>query len=125
AAVTEVSSGCIALVGVGGVTPLCLSLALSWGGLSVQGQLAAALPEERLLTPSFWGWRLLHGVISGAVAMLLFHLFPPDRATVGGAPAALPYSVSVSASVMLLLLSFLAMLCFSEKKAGKTKQGVL
>ena len=47
------------------------------------------------------------------------------RATVGGAPAALPYSVSVSASVMLLLLSFLAMLCFSEKKAGKTKQGVL
>lgn len=121
AAILEVSCGCIALAGTGGLTPLWLSLALSWGGLSVQGQLAAALPGERLLTPGFWSWRLLHGCASGGVALLLFHLFPPDRATVGGRPDALPYSVSAAASVMLLFLSFLTMLCFSEKKAGKTE----
>ena len=125
AAILEVSCGCIALAGADGLTPLWLSLALSWGGLSVQGQLAAALPGERLLTPRFWIWRLVHGCCSGGVALILFHLFPPDRATVGGSPAPLPYSVSAAASLMLLFLSFLTMLCFSEKKAGKNEQGVV
>ena len=125
AAILEVSCGCIALAGADGLTPLWLSLALSWGGLSVQGQLAAALPGERPLTSRFWVWRLVHGCCSGGVALFLFHLFPPDRATVGGRPDALPYSVSAAASVMLLLLSFLTMLCFSEKKTGNTAQGVV
>lgn len=120
AALLEVSCGCVALAGMGTLAPFWLSLCLSWSGLSVQGQLAAALPGERLLTARFWGWRLLHGVCSGALTLLLFHLFPPDRWTVGSRPAALPYSVSAAASLMLLLLSFLAMLCFSGKSTGKT-----
>ena len=125
ASLLEVSCGCVAIAGLGQQTPLWLSLALSWGGLSVQGQLAAALPEEKVITLRFWCLRLLHGAVSGGIAVLLFRLFPPDRATVSGGSAAIPYSVSVSASVMLLLLSFLAMLCFSEKKAGKTESSVL
>lgn len=118
AAVTEVSCGCVALAGGGALTPLWLSLALSWGGLSVQGQLAAVLPQERIIGWRFWRWRLCHGVLSGGVAMGLFALFPLHRDTMADGATALPYSVSVAASLMLLLLSFLAMLCFSEKKTG-------
>ena len=103
------------------LTPLWLSLAIGWGGLSVQGQLAAVLPEEQLLGWRFWRWRLLHGALSGGVAMGLFALFPIHRDTMQGGTAVVPYSVSVAATLMLLLLSFLAMLCFSdfsEKKTG-------
>ena len=122
AAVTEVSCGCIALTGSGSLAPLWLSLTLSWGGLSVQGQLVAVLPQERIWGWRFWKWRLLHGVVSGGVAMGLFALFPTARDTMVGDAAVIPYSVSVAATLMLLLLSFLAMLCFSdfsEKKTGK------
>lgn len=118
AAVTEVSCGCVALAGGGALTPLWLSLTLSWGGLSVQGQLAAILPQERIIGWRFWRWRLCHGVLSGGMAMGLFALFPIHRDTMADGVTALPYSVSVAASLMLLLLSFLAMLCFSEKKTG-------
>lgn len=121
AAVTEVSCGCVALAGGGVLTPLWLSLALSWGGLSVQGQLAAVLPQERVLGWRFWRWRVLHGALSGGLAMALFALFPIHRSTISSDTTVVPYSVSVAATLMLLLLSFLAMLCFSqfsEKKTG-------
>ena len=117
AGLLEVSCGCIAGAGLP-TAPLWLSLMLSWGGLSVQGQLAAALPEERLLGPRFWGWRLAHGAVSGGVALVLFHLFPTSLETMGGTPTALPYSVSAQGSAMLLCLTFLAMLYFSQKKTG-------
>lgn len=121
AAVTEVSCGCIAVAGGGLLTPLWLSLTLSWGGLSVQGQLAATLPQEKVIGLHFWRWRLLHGAVSGGLAMALFALFPIHRDTMQNGAAVVPYSVSVAATLMLLLLSFLAMLCFSdfsEKKTG-------
>lgn len=118
AALLEVSGGCVAVAGLGGLTPLWLSLTLSWAGLSVQGQLAAALPEERLLTGYFWRWRLTHGLLSGGVALALFHLFPPSDLTGGGQPEAVLFSVSASGSVMLLFLCFLTMLYFSQKKTG-------
>lgn len=121
AAVTEVSCGCVALAGRSALTPLWLSLTLSWGGLSVQGQLAAVLPQERVIGWRFWRWRLLHGMLSGGLAMGLFALFPIHAETLAPDTAVVPYSVSVAATLMLLLLSFLAMLCFSdfsEKKTG-------
>lgn len=121
AAITEVSCGCIALADGGMLTPLWLSLALSWGGLSVQGQLAAALPQERILGRRFWCWRLCHGAVSGGLAMGLFALCPIAYGTLADDAVVIPYSVSVAATLMLLLLSFLAMLCFSdfsEKKTG-------
>ena len=121
AAVTEVSCGCIALADGGALTPLWLSLALSWGGLSVQGQLAAALPQVRIIGWRFWKWRLCHGILSGGLAMGLFALFPIAYGTLADDAVVIPYSVSVAATLMLLLLSFLAMICFSdfsEKKTG-------
>lgn len=124
AAILEVSCGCVALAGMPR-TPLWLSLALGWGGLSVQGQIAAALPEERLLTTRFFGFRILQGVLSAGVSAGLFALFPVRIHTAVGTPQALPYSVSVQGSVMLLCLCFLAMLCFSEKKTGNCRKGML
>ncbi len=121
AAITEVSCGCVALASHGALTPLWLSLTISWGGLSVQGQLAAVLPQERLIGWRFWRWRILHGLLSGGLAMALFALFPIHRSTLNSDAAVIPYSVSVAATLMLLLLSFLAMVCFSnfsEKKTG-------
>ena len=121
AAVTEVSCGCIALAGSGMLAPLWLSLTLSWGGLSVQGQLAAVLPRMRVIGWRFWKWRLLHGAVSGALSLGMFALFPIHQSTLQSDAAVVPYSVSVAATLMLLLLSFLAMLCFSnfsEKKTG-------
>jgi len=123
AALLEVSCGCIALAGTGELAPLWLSLCMSWSGLSVQGQLAAALKDQRVLGLRFWGWRLIHGLLSGGLSMALFRLIPADLPTghIGGGLSTLPYSVSAAASLMLLLLSFLAMLCFSPKKTGKTE----
>lgn len=118
AVITEVSSGCIALAG-GFAHPFLLSLALSWAGLSVQGQIAASIPKGTVWCPHFWGWRLFHGITSGILATLLFTLIPTDVATMENGVTAVPHGVSFSASVMLLLLSFLAMLCFSPKKTGK------
>jgi len=120
AAITEVSCGCIALAGGGALTPLWLSLTLSWGGLSVQGQLAAVLPQERVIGWRFWRWRVLHGALSGGAATALFALFPIHRDTIAADATVVPYSVSVAATLMLLLLSFLAMVCFSQKNEKST-----
>lgn len=122
AALLEVSCGCVALAGSDTLAPLWLSLCLSWGGLSVQGQLSAAIKGQRILTPYFWTWRLLHGILSGSMALLLFHFFPVS-ASAGNlnAPPLRPVSVSAAASFMLLLLCFLAMLSFCKKKTGKTE----
>ncbi len=118
AGMTEVSCGCIALAGGGTFAPFWLCLCLGWGGLSVQGQLAVAVGNKtQVLTPSFFLARLIHGVVSGILAMLLFRFIPADLPTVSG-PAATPFYASSSASVMLLIFSFLAMLCFYPKKTG-------
>ncbi len=125
AAITEVSCGCIALVGSGELAPFWLSVAMGWAGLSVQGQLAAALPGVRVLGPGFWSWRLVCGTLAGAMSMGLFALFPHALDTMGSGVIALPHQVSAAASIMLLLLSFLAMLCFSSKKGGNLSQDVI
>ena len=124
AGILEVSCGCIALAGMP-QAPLWLSLCLGWGGLSIHGQLAAALPEEKVITPRFWWWRLVHGAISGGLAWGLFALFPPKQSAGVNNLSPLPFTVSATASYMLLVLCFLTMLCFFEKKAGKTAEDVL
>ncbi len=127
AMLTEVSCGCIALTGNGTLTPFWLCLCLGWGGLSVQGQLAVALKTnggKPLLTRIFWCGRLVHGCISGIIATLLFWLIPVDLPTVS-APQTSAFYTSAPTSVVLLLLSFTAMLCFYPKKTGNSSKDVL
>lgn len=125
-AITEVSCGCIALAGRYHAAPFVLSICLGWGGLSVQGQLSALMGDE--LRSSCWRrWRLIHGMISGVIAMMLFRLFPAATLTAGGGHVieTAPYSVSAIASVMLLLLSFLSMWLFSAKSTGNPSKSMI
>lgn len=127
AMLTEVSCGCIAIAGSGTLAPFWLCLCLGWGGLSVQGQLVVALKgqrNEKVLTSAFWGGRLVHGCVSGLIATLLFRIIPVDLPTIS-TPSATPFYASASASVMLLLFSFTAMLCFYPKKTGNSPKDVL
>lgn len=124
AGILEVSCGCIAMAGMP-LAPLWLSLCLGWGGLSIHGQLAAALPGEKVITPRFWCWRMVQGVISSGLAWGLFALFPPKQSVGVYNLSPLPFTVSAAASHMLLILCFLTMLCFSEKKGGKNAYDVL
>ena len=64
-------------------------------------------------------------IIAILVNTVVFALFPVRIQTSSQAAQTLLYSVSVPASAMLLLLCFLAMLCFSEKKTGNYTTGVL
>ncbi len=125
AGLLEVSCGCISFANAGELAPFWLSVCMGWGGLSVQGQLIAAVSDRRVISGAFWYARLFHAVASGVASMLLFRLFPADLPTMAGQATALPYSVSAGASFMLLLLSFLAMLTFSQKNTGKTVNSVL
>lgn len=125
AAVMEVSCGCLSLTPRTELTPFWMSLCLSWGGLSVHGQVAAALNGESILNLGFFATRFIHGTVSGCISLLLFRLLPVGSgavvtamAPVGGGNA--PVCVSPAASCMLLLLTFLAMLCFSPKNTGKS-----
>lgn len=127
AMLTEVSCGCIAIAGSGTLAPFWLCLCLGWGGLSVQGQLAVALKGrngDKVLTRAFLGGRLVHGCVSGLIATALFRFIPIDLPTVNQ-PSATPFYASPSASMMLLILSFTAMLCFYPKKTGNLSQDVL
>ena len=118
--ILEVSCGCVAAVGAP-MAPLWLSWCIGWGGLSVHGQLAATLPEEKVINPAFWGWRILHCLLSGVITLGFFHFFPPNKSVANPTVSPLPFSVSSTATTMLLLLCFLTMLCFSEKKTGKNQ----
>lgn len=125
-AVTEVSCGCIALAGRYPAAPFMISMCIGWGGLSVQGQLSALLGDE--LRDSQWRWwRIIHGTVSGIIAMILFRLFPAATITsvIGPGIEAAPYSVSAVASAMLLLLSFLAMWLFSAKSTGNPDKSMI
>ncbi len=127
AMITEVSCGCIAIAGGGTLAPFWLCLCLGWGGLSVQGQLAVALRShngEKMLTKAFMAGRLVHGCVSGLIATGLFAFIPVDLPTVSQ-PSATPFYASPAASMMLLLLSFTAMLCFYPKKTGNLSQDML
>lgn len=127
AMLAEVSCGCIAIAGGGTLAPFWLCVCLGWGGLSVQGQLAVALKgarDEKILIPAFWAARLIHGCVSGLIATLLFRFIPVDLPTVS-TPTATPFYASAPASVMLLLFSFTAMLCFYPKKTGNPSKDVL
>ncbi len=125
-AVTEVSCGCVALAGSYDGAPLLISLCLGWGGLSVQGQLSALLGSE--LRGSHWRlWRVIHGALSGVIATGLFHLFPAAAHTSAGGSTVItdPFSVSATASVMLLVLSFMAMWLFSAKSTGNPNKSMI
>lgn len=75
----EVSCGCLA-VASSPAMPLLLGTILGFGGLSVHGQLAAALADTPLIRGDFFAARLLQALLSGAITAFLFRLWPQSNA---------------------------------------------
>lgn len=128
AGITEVSCGCMALAAWEPMAPFWLGLCLGWGGLSVHGQVWAALRGQLPPDSGFFLGRLLHGVLAGCLSLLLFYWIPaPGRAAdaMASGDTALPFSVTCAASLALLGFTFLAMLTFSPKNTGKNAPDVI
>lgn len=102
----EVSCGCLESAASGAASPMMLGLAIGWGGLSVHCQIAATVHRHRLIDSGFWGARLLHGVLTGTLAMVLFHIWPVSIQTGGNQSGAIvrPFAGSAISAVALLMV---------------------
>ena len=114
----EVSCGCLEAVSSGAATPLILGLAIGWGGLSVHCQISAIVHEERLLDLGFWGARLLHGVLTGVLSLILFRLWPEPIATGASDPSAIVRPFAGSAITAVALLMVCGMLLLVTENGG-------
>lgn len=75
--ILEVTNGCAAATGAGGMTAVLLSAAiLGFSGISVQFQVISLVKESGISTKSFILTRFLHAAISVLLALLLFSIFP-------------------------------------------------
>lgn len=110
----EVSCGCVEAAGVGATAPFWLGFALGWGGLSVHGQLAAALQQLSLIDAAFFRARLLHGLLGGILSALLFRWFPVPPAAVSAGTAVLSSlsdnSIAGTTALLLMCVLFLVTL---------------
>ncbi len=116
--ITEVSCGALEVSKLGEMTPFLLGMTLGWGGLSVHGQLAAALSPLGLMDSGFFVSRLIHGLLGGAFSLVLFRFIPitvPAFATASGARAELFATSSLAGGAALLLLCLMHLLSVKIK----------
>ncbi|MBO5797220.1 MAG: hypothetical protein J6R77_02615 [Clostridia bacterium] len=125
----EVSCGSVAVAGSmaeGAGLAFLLGATLGWGGVSVHCQIGGILSEYGLPGKDYWLARGWHALLGGGLSALLFRFLPmpADRvvATVGSPsafPAVRPVSVSVAASVTMLLLCGVFLLTASRKNENR------
>lgn len=115
---TEVTSGCVAASRAGEFSLLLLGFTVGFGGLSVHCQVAAALRGTGVITLSFFSARLLQGMLTAGLTILLSRLFPISLSAF--APVAertvRPFYGSVVLSVSLLLLCGIFLLSVVPEK---------
>ena len=103
-------TGMAALTGAG---PALYAFGLAFGGLCVHLQVFSFFSELPLSKASFFLWRLLHGLLSAGIFLLLERLLPvPAQQVWAVSGAALEYGVTASTaagglSLLLMCLSFL------------------
>lgn len=114
-AILEVSSGCLELAGK--VPPFVLAFFMCFGGVSVHCQVKSLAPA---CTRHFFAYRLLHGMLGGVFAAVLFYVVPLS------APTALPsetrlqlFTVSPLASLACLCMCLAFLL---QKRIDKSTQ---
>lgn len=110
----EVSCGSVAVAGsaADGVwLAFLLGATLGWGGVSVHCQLGGILSEYNVLGKDYFLARGWHALLGGGLSALLFRFLPMPADTaiatsvsVSTFPVVRPVSVSVAASVAMLLL---------------------
>lgn len=120
----EVSCGCVEAAGAGPLAPFLLGFFMGWGGLSVHCQLAASLYMYKLIDLRFFLFRLLHGLLGGGLATVLFRLvpLPLDAFKPMQDAVVVPYATSAAASVALLAMC--GMLLFAGEAGGKSGGGL-
>lgn len=110
----EVSNGCMSVAGSGlrgmGLFFL-LGVAVGWGGVSVHCQIGGIFSETKVVTKGYILARAWHALLGGALSALLIRVVPLPSPTGAAVTAAVvsavpvqPVSVSVTASVALLLM---------------------
>lgn len=117
----EVSCGCVEAARAGVAAPLLLGIAMGWGGLSVHCQLAATLREHKLMDKSFFAARAVHGLLGGALSLLLFRFVPIAVSTFSPAADAMvvPFYTSATASLALLAMCALLLLTTTRKNCSR------
>ena len=103
AGLLEVSSGCLEVAGSDTFLPFLLGFFLGFGGLSVQCQVRAILAEYPACCRQFFGFRVLHGLLSGCFAALLSRVVPLSVTTLADGTAQLRlFTASPAVSVAML-----------------------
>ncbi|MEE1064566.1 MAG: hypothetical protein UH249_00365 [Acutalibacteraceae bacterium] len=115
---TEVTGGCISAAEE---LPVSVqAIVMGWAGLSVHCQIMTCIRQTGLRYGYFAVSRLIHGILATIVAQLLFRLFPCETDVFSTATGVMPelYSVSIPASVSMLLLAmiFITDLSFRQTK---------
>lgn len=128
-ALWEVSCGSVAVAGSmadGAGVAFLLGATLGWGGVSVHCQIGGILSEYDLPDKTYWLARGWHALLGGGLSALLFRFLPMPAervvATVGSPsafPAVRPVSVSVAASVVMLLLCGVFLLTAAGKNENR------
>ena len=109
----EVTGGCAAAAGRGGMAALLLcAFFCGFGGFSVQCQILAAVSKAGIPTLPFLFSRPLQGALSCGMLLLLLQFFPIELPVFASAAAPLPvpFSVSAPASIAMLMLGAVCLL---------------
>lgn len=119
----EVSSGCVVLSGERAPSVFLLGCFLGFGGLSVHCQVRSILSAHTDVLRHFFTFRLLHGLLGGCLAALLYRVIPLPVHTLSAGQAKLDlFTASPSVSVVLLAMCVAFLLYPSEKNIAKRRK---
>lgn len=109
----EVSCGCAEAAACRAAAPLLLGMILGFGGLSVHGQVAAAVAGYPLIDRRFFEARIIQALLGGAFSVLLFRMVPLPQPTLAAADGSTVqwFTTSVTATAALLSLCGIWLLC--------------
>ena len=105
----EVSSGCLSACADAPVSYFLLGFLLGFAGISVQCQVRALLQARPAVCRRLFTYRLLHGLLTGLLAVLLFSVVPLPAAVIAADAARIQwFTVSPYASLAMLALCMTA-----------------
>lgn len=108
----EVSSGCLSACADAPVSYFLLGLLLGFAGISVQCQVRALLRAHPAVCRRLFTYRLLHGLLTGLLAVLLFSVVPLPAAVIAADAARIQW-FTASPYVSLAMLALCMTACFS------------
>lgn len=117
----EVSSGCVTLAGENAPSMFLFGFFLGFGGLSVQCQVRAIMQAHPAALRRFFTFRLLHGLLGGGLAAVLYRVIPLPVHTLSAGTAQLQLFTATPAASLALLAMCACFLLVGEKKIAKSR----